>query len=63
MISFLASYFWGEDEIKADPKVLRQKYLVLQQIKDHRIRLKNPKTNKIKLTQPLWINKIGFKLP
>ena len=61
MLSYIASFIWS-DEIQSDPKQVRQKYLVLQQIKDHRIRLKNPKTNKIKLTQPLWINKVGLKL-
>jgi hypothetical protein len=40
MLSYLSSFIWPEEEIKVDQKVLRQKYLVLVQIKDHRLRLK-----------------------
>ena len=40
MLSYLSSFIWPEEEIKVDQKVLRQKYLVLIQIKDHRLRLK-----------------------
>jgi hypothetical protein len=40
MFSYIYSLVYGEDEVKADEKQLRQKYLVLQQIKDHKIRLK-----------------------
>lgn len=40
MFSYLYSLIYGEDEVKADEKQLRQKYLVLLQIKDNKIRLK-----------------------
>ena len=40
MFSYLYSYFY-EEEIRADEKQLRQKYLVLLQIKDHKIKLKS----------------------
>ena len=46
MLSNLYSYFWPE-EINPDPKQLRQKYLVLLQIRDHKIRLKPVKFKKI----------------
>ena len=39
MFSYIYEYLWPQ-EIQVDQKVLRQKYLVLVQIKDHRIRLK-----------------------
>jgi hypothetical protein len=41
MFSYIYSLVYGEDEVKADEKQLRQKYLVLLQIKDHRIKLKS----------------------
>ena len=40
MFGYLYSYFYPEEEFKADEKALRQKYLVLLQIKDNKIRLK-----------------------
>ncbi len=43
MLSYLYSYFYPEEEIQVDQKALRQKYLVLLQIKDHKIRLKSTK--------------------
>ena len=46
MLSYLSSFIWYEEEIKADPRVLRQKYLVLLQIKDHNLRLKPIKVKK-----------------
>ena len=41
MFSYLYSYFYEEEPVKADEKALRQKYLVLLQIKDHKIKLKS----------------------
>ena len=40
MLSNLYSYFYPEVEVKVDEKQLRQKYLVLLQIRGHKIRLK-----------------------
>ena len=40
MFSYLYSLVYGE-EVKVDVKQLRQKYLMLLQIKDHRIKLKS----------------------
>ena len=54
MLSYLASFIWNEVQVEADPKVLHQKYLVLLQIKDHKIRLK-PVKKKIPLPKrPTW---------
>jgi hypothetical protein len=47
MLSYLYSFFYEEEPVKADEKALRQKYLVLTQIKDNKIRLK-PIDNKKK---------------
>ena len=65
MLSYIASFIWSENEIQADQKVLRQKYLVLQQIKDHRIRLKSINTKKIYMKRPSWVtnNKKKDMLP
>ena len=52
MFSYIYSLFY-EEEVKADEKQLRQKYLVLQQIKDHKIRLK-PINNKKKTERIMW---------
>jgi len=40
MFSYLYSLVYGEEEVKVDEKSLRQKYLMLLQIKDNKIRLK-----------------------
>ena len=40
MLSYIYSCFYDEEPVKADEKQMRQKYLLLQQIKDSRIRLK-----------------------
>ncbi len=40
MLNYLLSFIYGEDEVKVDVKSLRQKYLLLLQIKDNKIRLK-----------------------
>jgi hypothetical protein len=39
MFSYIYEYLWPQ-EIQIDQKQLRQKYLVLLQIKNHKIRLK-----------------------
>ena len=41
MLSYIYSYFYDEEPVKADEKQMRQKYLVLLQIKDHKIKLKS----------------------
>lgn len=65
MISYLSSFIWQtQEEQQADPKVLRQKYLVLVQIKDHKIRLKpinsgsNRKTIIPPYKRPIWKKKL-----
>ena len=55
MLSSIYNYFYGEVQVEADPKVLRQKYLVLVQIKDHKIRLKPLKFKKIPLPKRPFI--------
>ena len=40
MFSYIYSLVYGEEEVKVDEKSLRQKYLMLLQIKDNQIRLK-----------------------
>ena len=40
MFSYIYSLVYGEEEVKVDEKSLRQKYLMLLQIKDNKIRLK-----------------------
>ena len=54
MLSYLYSYIWPEVEVKVDPRQLRQKYLVLVQIKDHKIRLKPIKKKIPPHKRPLW---------
>ena len=57
MFSYIYEYLWPEQEIQVDQKQLRQKYLVLVQIKDHRIRLKPIKKVNTVIPQykrPVW---------
>ena len=56
MLSYLISFIWSDDEIHVDPKQLRQKYLVLQQIKDHKIRLKSIARKPLP-KRPTWVKK------
>ena len=75
MYNYLCSFIWPQEEEEADQKQLRQKFLVLQQIKNHRIRLKNtkitenisvnprPTLRKIHIPRPLWTEKKKMLLP
>ena len=58
MFSYLYSLVYGEEEVKVDEKQLRQKYLVLLQIKDTKIRLKP-----IKRKAPIIIRSFKKRLP
>ena len=62
MLSYLYSYFYEEEPVKADEKQWRQKYLLLQQIKDNKIRLKSIEKPK-KKTERIMCSYKKNKLP
>ena len=61
MFSYIYEYLWPEQEIQVDQRVLRQKYLVLVQIKDHKIRLKS--TKKVNTATPQYKRPVWRKTP
>ncbi len=63
MFSYLYSLVYGDDEIKADEKALRQKYLVLLQIKDNKLRLKPIDKPKKKVPSKIFCSYKKNKLP
>lgn len=61
MFNYIYDFFYPEEEIKVDPKILRQKYLVLKQIQDNKLKLRPINNNKKIINKKIY--SLKNKLP
>ena len=62
MLGYLWSFFSYEEEIKADEKTLRNRYLLLEQIKNHKFKEDNKKKEEPKFKEVDLMIELNKKL-